>query len=171
MPYNIEIKAKCKNPDKIKNILKELNADFKGIDHQIDTYFKVPKGRMKLREGNIEQSLIFYQRTNQAGPKGSEVDLHKPNQDGNLKPLLANALGILAVVDKHRGIYFVDNVKFHVDKVNGLGDFVEIEAIDKDGSIGEAALLSQCRHYMELFEIEKEDLLEGSYSDMIMAIS
>ena len=57
---NIEIKAHCKDPEKIKNILTERDADFKGLDYQTDTYYKVPKGRLKLRRGNIENSLIFY---------------------------------------------------------------------------------------------------------------
>jgi hypothetical protein len=59
---NIEIKARCNNPDKIRTILKSKAAKFKGIDHQIDTYFKVNSGRLKLREGNIENFLIFFQK-------------------------------------------------------------------------------------------------------------
>ena len=68
---NIEIKAKIKNPKRIKQLLIQLKADYKGQDHQIDTYFHVVKGRLKLREGNIENHLIFYQRENQKGPKES----------------------------------------------------------------------------------------------------
>ncbi len=65
MPHiNIEIKAKSNNQDMIRKILQSKNADFKGVDHQIDTYFKVNVGRLKLREGNIENSLIHYQREN-----------------------------------------------------------------------------------------------------------
>ena len=73
MPTIIEIKARCHQPEKIKAILASKNALFKGIDHQIDTYFQVPKGRLKLREGNIENHLIQYHRPNQAGPKKSSV--------------------------------------------------------------------------------------------------
>ena len=64
---NIEIKAKSNNQDIIREILKSRNADFKGIDHQIDTYFKVNNGRLKLREGKIENHLIHYQRENKEG--------------------------------------------------------------------------------------------------------
>lgn len=66
---NIEIKAKCSQPDKIRDFLKSQSAEFKGVDHQIDTYFKVNKGRLKLREGNIENNLIYYERENKQGPK------------------------------------------------------------------------------------------------------
>ena len=57
---NIEIKACCAAPEEIREVLAEQGADFKGIDHQTDIYYKVPKGRLKLRQGNIENSLIFY---------------------------------------------------------------------------------------------------------------
>ena len=80
MPHiNIEIKAKSNNQDKIREILKSKNANFKGIDHQIDTYFKVNNGRLKLREGKIENHLIHYQRENKKGPKQSNIILFKSN--------------------------------------------------------------------------------------------
>ena len=74
---------------------------------------------------------------------------------------------VLKVVKKHREIYFIGNVKFHIDSVDGLGDFVEIETIDASGSIGRDELLRQCGEYMELLGIADEDLVEGSYSDMV----
>ncbi|MEO0473190.1 MAG: class IV adenylate cyclase, partial [Bacteroidota bacterium] len=128
---------------------------------------QVPNGRLKLRQGNIEQNLIFYQRADQAGPKRSDVFLYKPNPDSDLKAVLAASLGIWKEVRKAREIFFIDNVKFHLDEVEGLGSFVEIEAIDKDGSRTEADLLAQCEHYMALFNIRESDLLENSYSDMV----
>lgn len=165
---NIEIKAKSLELDRIRDILKSKNADFKGIDHQVDTYFKVNSGRLKLREGNIENHLIYYEREDKSGPKKSLVLLYKYNPDQNLKEILTRSLGVLAVVNKHREIYFIDNVKFHLDNVKGLGYFVEIEAIDEDGSIGSEKLHEQCKHYLKLLNISKEDLLENSYSDLIL---
>ena len=164
---NVEIKARLSNPDRVRSILQERKADFKGIDHQIDTYFNVPKGRLKLREGNIENALIHYQRSNQAGPKKSEVILYKSAPGSSLKSLLEAANGVLAIVNKQRGIYFIDNVKFHIDQVKQLGSFVEIEAIDKDGTKSEQELYEQCKYYIELFEINEEDLIEVSYSDLL----
>lgn len=169
MPTIIEIKAHCQHPEKIKTILESNNALFKGIDHQIDTYFQVPKGRLKLREGNIENHLIQYHRPNQAGPKKSSVSLYKTTPDASLKIVLTNALGIKVVVDKKRAIYFIDNIKFHVDQVQGLGSFVEIEAISEDGSMPEATLLAQCEKYIQLFSIADTDLIDVSYSDMLLA--
>jgi adenylate cyclase, class 2 len=166
---NIEIKAKCPDIEKIRNILNEKGARFVGTDHQIDTYFKVENGRLKLREGNIENALIHYSRPNQAGPKKSEVILYKSAPDSSLKEVLKTALGVLTIIDKQRSIYFIENVKFHLDEVKTLGTFVEIEAIDADGSRNEKQLEMQCQHFIQLFEIKKEDLLESSYSDLILS--
>lgn len=165
---NVEIKAKSNNQDEIRKILKSRNADFKGIDHQIDTYFKVSFGRLKLREGKIENYLIHYQRENKEGPKQSNVILFKSDPKSSLKEILTKALGVLVVVDKQREIYFIDNVKFHIDKVEGLGEFVEIEAIDSDGNIGKDKLFKQCEFFLDLFKIPKENLISVSYSDLLL---
>lgn len=167
MHLNIEIKARSQRLDQIRETLNQLKAEFKGLDHQVDTYFSCPAGRLKLRDGTIERSLIFYQRTDQAGPKASEVYLHQVDNPASLKAVLAAAYGIWQVVDKQREIYFIQNVKFHLDEVAGLGTFVEIEAIDEDGSIGKDRLMEQCTHYMTRFQIETADLLTHSYSDML----
>ncbi len=165
---NIEIKAKSNNQDFIREILKSRNADFKGVDHQIDTYFKVNNGRLKLREGKIENQLIHYLRENKKGPKQSDFTLFKSDPKSSLKEVLTKALGVLVVVDKKREIYFIDNVKFHIDIVKDLGTFVEIEAIDNDGTIGKDKLLKQCQFFLELFEISQEDLISVSYSDLLL---
>jgi adenylate cyclase, class 2 len=165
---NVEIKAKCHNHAVIEQLLMERNAQFIGLDHQIDTYFKVPNGRLKLREGNIENTLIFYDRPNQAGPKKSDIILYHVQPDASLKAILEKTNGVLAVVDKMRKIFFIDNVKFHLDEVLGLGSFVEIEAIDTEKGLGYKQLLQQCTFYMDLFNIKESDLLTHSYSDMIM---
>ena len=167
MHLNVEIKARCANPENLRKILKEKNARFVGLDHQVDTYFIVKKGRLKLREGNIENSLIFYERPNQAGPKNSEVHLCKCGPDPNLKSVLSASLGVFKIVDKKREIYFIENVKFHIDEVKTLGHFVEIEAIDKHGNIGREKLNQQCEFYLNLFEIKGGDLVKVSYSDMV----
>ena len=165
---NIEIKARCSNPERIRTILNNEGADFKGIDHQIDTYFNVSQGRLKLRRGSIEQNLIFYRRPDGKDPKTSDINLVPAEHPEQLLHLLTNALGQKVVVDKKREIYFIDNVKFHIDDVKELGHFVEIEAIDEDGTIGKSKLQEQCRHFMNLLEICETDLVAESYSDLIL---
>jgi predicted adenylyl cyclase CyaB len=95
--------------------------------------------------------------------------LHKPATGSNLKEILVIALGIRVVVDKKREIYFIDNVKFHLDDVNGLGTFVEIEAIDSNKPLVKENLLGQCNYYLKLLRIKKEDLVAESYSDLLLA--
>ena len=165
---NIEIKAKCSNPEALREILNSRNADFRGTDHQVDTYFRAGFGRLKLREGNIENYLIHYDREDKTGPKQSNVTLFRSDPKSSLKELLTKALGVLVVVDKQREIYFIGNVKFHLDSVQDLGSFVEIEAIDKDGTIGREKLLQQCQHYLDLFGIPQSDLVSNSYSDLLL---
>jgi predicted adenylyl cyclase CyaB len=165
---NIEIKAKCPDQETIRGILKSLNAKFVGLDHQIDTYFNANKGRLKLREGDIENSLIYYERENKSGPRESNVVLFKTQAGSPLKEILTRSMGIKTVIDKKREIYFVGNVKFHLDNVASLGSFVEIEAIDDDGGTSRGKLLEQCQHYLDLFKINKADLISKSYSDLLL---
>ena len=166
---NIEFKAKTNDLTAAENILLQHNPTFIGEDNQIDTYFNVSNGRLKLREGNIENALIHYERENTAGSKSSQVLLYQHQPDKNLKAILTKGLGIKTVVDKRRKIYFIDNVKFHFDTVESLGTFIEVEAIDKDGSIGKEKLQEQCNFYAAVFNIRKEDFMAVSYSDMMMA--
>ena len=164
---NIEIKAKSRDNDSLHRILLEHEADFRGEDHQIDTYYQVKDGRLKLRQGNIENSLIRYFRNEQKGLKKSEVLLYRTQNPELLKPVLDSLYEIMVVVDKKRKIFFIDNVKFHLDSVNELGDFVEIEAISEEGQFTEEELNAQCQQYMELFGIRHNDLVEYSYSDLL----
>lgn len=166
---NIEFKAKTNDVAAAEKILLYHNPQFIGEDHQVDIYFNTPNGRLKLREGNIENALIHYERENTAGSKSSHVLLYRHLQDKNLKAVLAKALGIKAVVDKRRKIYFIGNVKFHFDTVENLGTFIEVEAIDTDGSMGKEKLQQQCDHYAEVLNVRKEDFIAVSYSDMILA--
>ena len=125
---NVEIKAAVKDPSFVRNYLVAHGASFKGTDEQTDTYFNVNAGRLKLREGNIENNLIFYDRPNQAGPKSSHFNLVKIQDAKGLKEVLEKSCGIKMIVRKRREIYYIDNVKFHIDEVPELGSFIEIEA-------------------------------------------
>jgi adenylate cyclase, class 2 len=166
---NIEIKARCGNAEAIRNYLLQNNADYKGTDFQTDTYFIVAHGRLKLREGNIENNLIYYERSNESGPKSSHFQLVKVEDAAGLKAALAKANGIKQVVKKKREIYYIDNVKFHIDEVEGLGHFMEIEAGNLSINKTKDELQRQCNFYLEQFGIKEEDMIAVSYSDMLMA--
>ena len=164
---NVEIKAKSMRNDQIRELLTSRNADFRGEDHQVDTYFKSPSGRLKLREGSIENNLIYYERPDREGPKTSHCILYGNKPGSSLKQVLEKSMGVKVVVDKWRGIYFIGNIKVHLDRVSGLGTFVEIEAQSEEGDLSEDHLMSQCRSLMQDFGIEESDLLKESYSDLI----
>jgi len=170
MPFiNVEIKARSTRVDDIRDWLLKHNAEFKGTDHQTDTYFNVNSGRLKLREGIIENNLIYYERTDQDGPKVSDCQLTPVNNPAVLKDMLKNSIGVKVIVMKKREIYFIENVKFHIDEVPGLGNFVEIEASNLNKAISMEELLRQCNYYMRELEIAETDLVDRSYSDMLVA--
>jgi adenylate cyclase class 2 len=168
---NIEIKARCNDLNALRKTLMENGAVFHGRDHQIDTYFETLNGRMKLREGDIENSLISYDRRDIGGPKLSTVTRCETRSVGaELKEVLTASMPVAAVVDKYREIFFVKNVKFHLDRVEALGTFVEVEAIDLDGSLSAHELQRQCAYFVELLQIASTDMIENSYGDMILSV-
>jgi predicted adenylyl cyclase CyaB len=168
---NVEIKARCTDLSFVRNYLVAHRADFKGLDEQTDTYFNVGTGRLKLREGNIENNLIFYNRNDQPGPKSSHFQLVKIEDAKGLKEVLEQSCGIKMIVRKRREIYYLDNVKFHIDEVPALGSFVEIEAGNILAIKTKEELLEQCNFYLKEFRIREEDLIAGSYSDMLMKVN
>ena len=169
MPIHIiEFKARLQNLEEAEALLQTLHPFFKGEDMQSDTYFNVTTGRLKLREGAIENALIWYERPDEAGSKQSQVLLHKHVRDQALKEILVKLHGIKVVVQKTRRIYFIDNVKFHFDEVQGLGKFMEVEAIDETGELGLEKIQQQCDHYATLFNIKPADYIAVSYSDLLL---
>jgi len=169
MPFlNVEIKAKCNNPQFIRDYLITHKAEFRGIDEQTDTYFNVASGRLKLREGNIENNLIFYERDNEAGPKNSSFNLVKIEDAKGLKEVLSKSSGVKVVVKKKREIYYIGNVKFHIDDVPGLGSFIEIEAGNIVADLTRQQLKEQCDFYVAKFGLKPEDMIAVSYSDMLL---
>ncbi|MBT3980360.1 MAG: class IV adenylate cyclase [Bacteriovoracaceae bacterium] len=164
---NFEFKAKSKNLDEKRSILLGLGANSIGVDHQIDTYYQVDRGRLKLRQGNIENTLIHYNRENKSGPKKSDVSLFKTGSTASLKTLLDKALDQKVVVDKKREILFIGNTKFHLDRVEGLGEFIEVEVISDDPNCNVSLLKEKCDFYLEKLMVGKDDLIDCSYSDLL----
>ncbi|MFA6244858.1 MAG: class IV adenylate cyclase, partial [Candidatus Hydrogenedentales bacterium] len=138
-----------------------------GDIRQIDTFFDVDKGRLKLRESDPgEDYLVFYRRPDMPSVKACDY-LITPASPG-LKGLLAEAFGITGVVSKTRTLWLWKNVRIHIDSVDNLGEFIEFEAVlseafdDADGTTKLAWLSGQ-------FGIHESDLLPCSYLDMALA--
>jgi len=170
MALNVEIKARCIDLEFVRSYLLKQGARHIGCDHQEDIYYQVPKGRLKLRKGNIESNLIQYVRANQAGPKQSNFSLFPVDDGEKLGHVLSNSLNTLVTVKKSRDIYYIENVKFQLDTVDDLGTFVEIEATNLiKPEATESDLDAQCNHYLQELGILTADLIDVSYSDLLLA--
>lgn len=167
--FNIEIKAKGFDNDLIRKALIKQNAKFIGKDFQIDTYFKVKEGRLKIREGNIENYLIYYLRNENSDIKKSTVIREDLNKLTSIFNVFISNLEILGIVKKVREIYFIENVKIHLDKIENLGEFIEIEAKNETGNYTKDYLDKQCHEYMKIFNIQKTDIINNSYIDLVLS--
>ena len=166
---NVEIKARCPRPGAMLTTLLALGAVSHGVDTQLDSYFDVPYGRLKVRQGALENAVVHYLRPDQPGPKESQVRLCETTveQAAALAALLTAALTVAVVVDKTRHILWIDNVKFHLDQVHGLGSYLEIEAIDREGLRTHAHLQEQCAGYVAALGLGAEQLEARSYRDLL----
>lgn len=170
---NIEIKARIGDFSNIRSVLADERAVCKDKDHQCDTYFSVPSGRLKIRAGSIENCIVWYERPDISGPKHCSYQII-PFERGDeklaeIRELLEKSLGVTVQVVKEREIYFIGNVKIHLDTVAELGHFIEIEAIG-EASLTDDDLLCQCNHLLRRFDIHPESLVACSYSDMILEL-
>jgi adenylate cyclase, class 2 len=165
---NYEFKARARNLNSLEEKLLGLKPVFIGEDRQVDTYFNVPAGRLKLREGKIENALIYYERPDTPDAKQADIILYKHKPEKSLKDILSKVHGVKVVVEKTRKIYFIRNVKFHFDTINELGTFIEVEAIDETGQYDIEKLKEQCNSYFSFLGLENSDYINRSYSDMIL---
>lgn len=167
MGINIEIKAYCGDLESFKSKLLQLPVTFEGEDSQVDTFFQVSHGRLKLREsilyGNI---LIPYLRPDKEGPKQSDYELIPISNPQKVKTLLGQILGTMGEVKKKRGIYFFENVRIHLDEVEKLGNFIEFEAVvDDEKTIDKSREKTQW--LINYFNITDDQLVEVAYMDLI----
>lgn len=167
---NVEFKARCTDLAAARRAVEAAGARSAGTDRQVDTYFRARTGRLKLRVGSIERALIQYHRPDAATAKLSRVTLVPLGEAEAeaLKTALSESLGVLVEVAKTRAIYFADNVKIHLDDVDGLGAFAEVEAIDPDGTTPLARLRAQCDAWQQILGVAEADMVETSYSDLLM---
>lgn len=163
---NIELKARLRDIEAARRTAAAIATERPGVEHQIDTYFPCPRGRLKLREIDGQRAeLIWYARPDEQGPKASDYLVVPVADAPALKSALAAALGVSGVVDKRREIYLWHNVRIHLDEVAGLGTFIEFEAAVGPG-IGDSAGHSQLAELSRRFGLGPGNLLPGSYGEM-----
>ncbi|MHC4452989.1 MAG: class IV adenylate cyclase [Planctomycetota bacterium] len=163
MRSNLEIKARCREPDRAR----ALATETVGVDRQVDTYFKTNRGRLKLRESSLcGGQLVPYFRPDDDGPRRSNFQLLAVDDPAGLKSMLTEMLGVHRVVSKTREILLHKNVRIHIDEVDGLGSFVELEAVFDGTPEEERRQHELVRWMMAEMGVTDADLIAGSYEGM-----
>ena len=164
MRSNIEIKARCREPDRAR----ALADTVVGVDRQTDTYFVTRTGRLKLRESSLSGGqLVPYFRPDDDGPRRSDFQVIEVEDPEGLKRMLTTMLGVHRVVVKTREILLRENVRIHLDEVDGLGSFVELEAVFDGTPEAEAREMEKVCWMMGEMGVSDADLIAGSYEGMV----
>lgn len=164
---NIELKARCDDLGVLRRACEALGADGQEPDRQVDTYFRAASGRLKLRESSLTgAALIFYVRADVAAVRESHYQVCPVEEPEALKAILGGALGVRATVAKRREALEIGNVRIHLDKVQGLGSFVELEGTVAD-PVELAGVAKEVQELQHALGIRQESLVKESYADLI----
>jgi predicted adenylyl cyclase CyaB len=167
MPSNIEIKARARDFPELQRRARSLSDTSGEVIQQEDTFFATSQGRLKLRVLAPDRAqLIYYSRPDQHGPKRSDYHIFETSDPKNLMITLTLAYGVRGRVRKTRHLFLVNQTRVHLDDVEGLGQFVELEVVmrpDQSDRQGQAI----ADDLMNKLGIEQGDLLEGAYMDLI----
>jgi predicted adenylyl cyclase CyaB len=164
VPRNLEIKVKVASLAPSRQRLSRLEGcQRSAILRQADHYFHVPRGYLKLRivRGGVSE-LIFYQRPKRSGTRESRYVKWPVDEPDTALRLLTAALGIETVVRKTREVFLVDGARIHLDRVAGLGTFIEIEVLIERAGRGSTRLMERLRHHLQLPAASTP----GSYRDL-----
>ncbi len=167
MARNIEIKARIESIEATAARAAAL-ADQGPIEiRQDDTFFTCDRGRLKLRAFSADAGeLIFYRRPDQAGPKESFFVISPTASPDSLRDALSLAYGQAGRVRKHRTLYLVGRTRVHLDRVEGLGHFLELEVVLSDGDRSDPAV-EEAHDLMAALGISPAQLIEGAYVDLL----
>ena len=167
MPANIEIKARVHNIADLRRRAEALSDTPAEVIPQEDTFFHTPKGRLKLRQLAPDHGqLVYYERSNASGPKRSTYSIFETGDPDSLKNALSLALGVRGVVRKKRTLYLVGQTRVHLDEVEGLGEFMELEVVLRPGQ-ADAEGQAIARDLMTRLGVPEKDLLENAYMDLL----
>ncbi len=164
MAYNLELKTKIKSFDFFETVLSEICAEYKGIINQKDIYYKFKNGLLKLRIENNKFTLIKYLR-DEKNKRWSNYELLELSGK-NPEKYLSDIFEIDAVVKKKRKVYLYNNTRIHLDNVNGLGKYLELETLlikDRADATRRFYQIKELLHLSYCVEIRKsyKNLLQG----------
>jgi adenylate cyclase class IV len=167
MAINIEIKARVPSLDDVRRRALRLSTTAPEVFEQTDTFFAVPDGRLKVREfAGGRGELISYHRQDQAGPKPSRYQRCACDRPKVLVATLSQVLPVRGVVRKRREVILIDQTRVHLDQVERLGSFVELEVVLREGQTLEQGD-SVARRLVEELGIPDGALVEGAYVDLL----
>lgn len=164
MPINLELKISVTSHQKLKEILKEINAEYKGLLNQKDIYYSVPDGLLKLRVENGNESLIFYNRNEKAKNRWSDYNLINFRDSGGEK-FFSDVFRTEVVVQKKRELFIYDNTRIHIDTVKSLGRFLELETLVINGKTDAR---KRFRKIVKLLEINESNQIRKSYRNLLI---
>lgn len=167
MARNIEIKVRVENLEALASKVAAI-ADKGPVEiRQDNTFFQCETGRLKLRAFSKEEGeLIFYVRANQQGPKESFY-IRPPHSDPDtLREALSLAYGQTSRVQKRRTLFLVGRTRVHLDEVERLGRFLELEVVLKKGETSDVGI-QEAESIMARIGIERSQLIKGSYIDLL----
>ncbi len=167
MPTNIEFKARIHDFAAASDTASALAGSPPTIIVQEDVFFQCGKGRLKLRIlGERQGELIHYLRDDVSGPKQSFYTVVPTSAPHELRLLLSAALGETIVVRKTRAIYLLGSTRIHLDKVERLGEFMEVEVVLEEGQAAEQGE-EIATDLLRRFGIRESDLIATAYADLL----
>lgn len=170
MPRNIELKLRHDDLADVRERALIAGAAYKGALFQTDTFFRVSAGRLKLREIKGKHAeLIAYSRDDIAGAKSSDYVISIVNEPATMLAALSAACGVTRVVKKRRDLLMWRNVRIHLDRVEGLGSFVELESVV--GEVDEAMAESNLEELMTLLALGYAEVVAVAYADLLEGIT
>ena len=167
MERNVEIKARIESLDSILPVVAALAESAPSEIVQDDTFFSCPHGRLKLRVfSETDGELIFYQRPDIAGPKESSYIVSPTHSPGRLREALSLAFGQVGRVRKHRRVFLIGRTRIHLDRVEGLGEFLEIEVVLSQGEPVQAGV-AIARELLAKLGVSSRQLVNQAYVDLL----
>ena len=165
MPTNLELKARFPSVSSAERVARKLTARRVGTLNQVDTYYRISGGRLKVREINqTSVELIFYRRANTTSSRYSDYTIVRCSSAHAVKKLCAALFDVRVVVRKRRILYLYKNARIHIDRVRGLGVYIEFEVVVTKGKQQARRLMATLT---EAFGISKQSMIGSSYSDML----
>jgi len=164
MPTNLELKIRVTSHQSLKKILKQIGAENKGMLKQKDVYYSIPNGLLKLRIENGNESLIFYNRNENDKNRWSNFELLKfVNSNG--EKFFSKLFDVEVIVKKKRELFYYDDTRIHLDKVNNLGKFLELETLVINGKVDAKKRFEKI---ISLLKLDESKQIRKSYRDLLI---